>query len=73
MEVQPMADKRKTAPRDDADRVMVLACAGFKHVETGQYIYTGQTCEVSAAEARDLDALNMARPLPTGVPKRARG
>ena len=69
-----MADKRKT-PADD-DRVTVFASAGFKH--DGRYIRSGETVEVSAAEARDLAALNMAHPLrPAGfVPrdaKRARG
>lgn len=67
-----MADKRKTATDDD-DRVMVMASAGFKH--DGRYIRSGETCYVSAAEARDLAALNMARPLrPAGfVPRGVKG
>ena len=52
-----MPDKRKTPA---ADLVTVKACAGFKH--GGRYIRTGETVEVSAADAADLAALNMAHP-----------
>lgn len=67
-------DKRKTPPDDD--RVLVMASAGFKH--DGRYIRSGETVEVSGAEARDLAALNMAHPWqpPPGFApsaKRARG
>jgi hypothetical protein len=51
-----MADKRK---KPAADRVTIKAAAGFNH--DGRYIRTGETVEVSTAEARDLVALNMAR------------
>ena len=63
-----MPDKRKTPA---ADLVTVKACAGFKH--NGRYIRTGETVEVSAAEAVDLAALNMAhpwRPVPRALPAR---
>lgn len=51
-----MADKRK---KPDPDLVTIKAAAGFKH--DGRYIRTGETVEVSKAEANDLVALNMAR------------
>lgn len=44
-----------------ADEVMVMACAGFRH--RGVFIRTGETVYMSRAEAKDMAALNMARPL----------
>ena len=53
-----MPDKRKSPP---PNRVTVKAASGFKNGD--RYVRTGEVVELDAAEAADLIALNMARPL----------
>lgn len=52
--------KRNTVDRN-ADDVMVMARAGFKH--RGVFIRTGESVYMNRAEARDMVALNMVQPL----------
>jgi hypothetical protein len=53
--------KRKAAP-PPANRVTVKAASGF-YDKAGRYVRTGEVVELDAADAADLIALNMARPL----------